>query len=147
MNKPRIVLDTNVLLMSIGRKSDYRAIFDALLNGTIQLVISNEILSEYVEILERKTNIIVASNIAEILVKSRHVEKIEASFRWNLITADPDDNKFVDCAVAGNVKYIVSKDKHFNILKNIPFPKVDVLTIDEFMEELETLKSSENNSP
>jgi len=145
MNKPKIVLDTNVLLQSIGRKSDYRPIFDALLNGAIRLVTTNEILSEYVEILERKTNIIVASNIAEILVKSRHVEKIEASFRWNLITADPDDNKFVDCAIAGNVKYIVSKDKHFNILKNIPFPKVDVLTIDEFMEELETLKSSENS--
>jgi len=144
MNKPKIVLDTNVLLMSIGRKSDYRPIFDALLDGTICLVITNEILSEYVEILERKANILVASNIAEILVKSRHVERIAASFRWNLITADPDDNKFVDCAVAGNVKYIVSKDKHFSILKNIPFPKVDVLTIDEFMEELETLKSSKN---
>ncbi len=118
-----------------------------MLDGTIRLVISNEILSEYVEILERKANIIIANNIAEILVKSRHVEKIEVSFRWNLITADPDDNKFVDCAVAGNVKYIVSKDKHFNILKNIPFPKVDVLTIDEFMEELEMLKSLEDNSP
>lgn len=144
MNKPRIVLDTNVLLMSIGRKSDFRPIFDAILDGTICLVITNEILSEYVEILERKTNIIIAGNIAEILVKSRHVEKIEVSFRWNLITVDPDDNKFVDCAVTGKVKYIVSKDKHFSVLKNIPFPKVDVLTIDEFMEELKVLKQEDS---
>jgi uncharacterized protein len=50
----------------------------------------------------------------------------------NLISADPDDNKFVDCAFAANAHYIVTNDKHFNILKLIPFPKIALLKIQEF---------------
>ncbi|MBU6341467.1 MAG: PIN domain-containing protein [Bacteroidetes bacterium] len=49
---------------------------------------------------------------------------------------DPDDNKFVDCAIAGQAKYIVTEDRHFNILKKIPFPKVLVLNTDAFKKEL-----------
>jgi predicted nucleic acid-binding protein len=45
-----------------------------------------------------------------------------------------DDNKFVDCAIAGNADYLVSNDKHFNCLKNIEFPKLNLLNIDEFMD-------------
>ena len=53
-------------------------------------------------------------------------------YTFALIEADKDDNKFVDCAIAANAKCIVSEDKHFRVLKNIPFPKVEVLGIEEF---------------
>ena len=52
------------------------------------------------------------------------------------ITADPDDNKFVDCAVSANAKYIISNDRHFKALDDIDFPKVNILTIHEFKEEI-----------
>lgn len=58
------------------------------------------------------------------------------SYRWNLITRDPDDNKFVDCAIAGNVRFVVSNDRHFDELKEIDFPKVDILSADELLEEV-----------
>ena len=51
-----------------------------------------------------------------------------------LITADPDDNKFVDCAFAANADYLVSEDSHFDILKKTSFPKLNLVTLDEFME-------------
>jgi len=137
MSKLRVVLDSNVLLVSIARKSKFRPIFNSLLNGQFQAVITNEILNEYIEIIERKANAIVAHNIAESITNLPNVEKIEVSFKWNLISADPDDNKFVDCAIAGRVKYVVTNDKHFNVLKDIPFPKVDIISIEEFMKELE----------
>lgn len=136
----KIVMDTNVLLMSIPKKSPYRKIFDALINGEYELVISNEVLSEYLEILERKTNNLVAKNIGEFLVNSRFVEKIEIFYRWNLIENDPDDNKFVDCAIAGNVKYIVSNDSHFKALKEVKFPTIDVIQIDDFLKEIEEIE-------
>ena len=139
MSKLRVVLDTNVLVVSIGRKSKFRPIFDNLLNGKIQLIITNEILTEYVEIIERKTNAIVAKNIAELLIQLRNVEKIEVSYKWNLITEDPDDNKFVDCAVAGRVKYVVTNDKHFSVLKDIPFPSIDIISIEDFLKEIKGL--------
>ena len=34
--------------------------------------------------------------------------------KFNLITADPDDNKFIDCAVAAQAKYIVTEDRHYD---------------------------------
>lgn len=46
MSKVRIVLDTNILLVSLPRKSKYRLIFDKLLSGEFELIITNEIISE-----------------------------------------------------------------------------------------------------
>ena len=46
------------------------------------------------------------------------------------------DDKFVDCAVAASGDYIVTEDHHFNILRNIEFPSLRVLTLDEFNDTL-----------
>lgn len=115
----RVVLDTNTLLVSIGRQSKYRPIFDALLDGKIRLLISNDIVGEYVEKLEEKTSIIVAENIATLLTKSPDVEQIEIYFKWSLIHKDADDNKFVDCALNGQANFLVTDDKHYNVLKKL----------------------------
>jgi len=73
----RVVLDTNSLLASIAKKSKYRPIFDGILRGKFTVLISNEILSEYTEIIERKASPVVAANISELLVQAKSVEKIE----------------------------------------------------------------------
>ena len=57
----------------------------------------------------------------------------ETYIHFGLIEADADDNKFVDCAVAANAEYIVTNDKHFDILKHINWPKVSVIAIKEFL--------------
>lgn len=43
------------------------------------------------------------------------------------------DNKFVDCAIASNADYLVTNDKHFDILKKVDFPKVNTIKIDKFI--------------
>ncbi|MCB0650645.1 MAG: putative toxin-antitoxin system toxin component, PIN family [Saprospiraceae bacterium] len=133
----KVVIDTNVLLMSLPKISKYRPIFDGLIQSKFQLAISNEILQEYIEIIGQKTNNEIAQNLAELLIKLENVEKIDVYFRWNLIQKDPDDNKFVDCAISAGVKYIVSNDKHFNALKEIDFPPVEIVDADTFLEELQ----------
>jgi putative PIN family toxin of toxin-antitoxin system len=120
----KIVLDTNAFLVAIPPKSQYRPIFDALLQKKFILAYSTEILLEYEEILKRKANPIVVANALELL--------IEVYFHWNLIETDPDDNKFVDCAIAANADYIVTNDKHFQILQTIDFPKVNIISVEEF---------------
>lgn len=129
----RIVLDTNSLLVSIGRKSKFRPIFDAVLSGKIKLLVSNDVLNEYQEILEIKTNIIVANNISDFLLKSPDVEKIEIYFKWAIIEKDGDDNKFVDCALNGQADYLVTDDRHFDILENMGFPPVKILKTMDFL--------------
>lgn len=133
----RVVLDTNTLLVSIGRHSKYRPIFDAFLDGRIKLLVSNDTLSEYVEKLEEKTNAIVAENIANLFLRSPDVEKIEIYFKWAIIYKDGDDNKFVDCALNGDADYIVTDDNHFEILQRIGFPRVKVLKTAAFLELIE----------
>lgn len=49
---------------------------------------------------------------------------------------EEDDNKFVDCAIASNAIFIVTEDKHFKELENIPFPKVEIVGIDDFLKHL-----------
>lgn len=128
-----VVLDTNALLVSIPKKSLYRPIFDALIDGKFDLILSNEILSEYVEIIERKANSLVANNIAEMLLNLGNLNKVEIYFEWNLINKDPDDNKYVDAAIVGAADFIVTNDQHFNQLTAIDFPKVNVISIEGFL--------------
>ncbi len=55
------------------------------------------------------------------------------SYRFNLIKEDPDDNKFVDCAIIANARYIVTDDSHYKILAKYDFPKVSCMGIDAFL--------------
>lgn len=129
----RVVLDTSSLLVCIGRLSRFRPIFDALIEGRIQLLITNEILNEYVEKLEEKTNLIVAENVSNFLLRSPDVQRIEIYFNWSIITEDVDDNKFVDCALNGQADYLVTDDKHYNLLKDLDFPLVNTIRTQDFL--------------
>ncbi len=132
----KIVLDTNVLLMALKKSSHHRPIFQKLLLGDYFLVITSDILLEYIEIIGQKTNAQVANNLGDLLLNLNNVIKTEVSFNWLLITQDPDDDKYVDAAVSGNTDYIVTNDKHFNVLKLVEFPSVKICDADEFLEML-----------
>jgi putative PIN family toxin of toxin-antitoxin system len=128
----KIVLDTNILLAIIGRRSPFRWIFDCLTDGKLILCVSNEILFEYQEVLARQLNAEIAENIINFIVINPFTEKVEIYFNFHLITEDPDDNKFVDCAIASDAICLVSNDTHFDVLKTIDFPRVTVLKLNEF---------------
>ena len=74
----------------------------------------------------------IAVDILNFIFYSPNTLQVTPYFQWNLISVDPDDNKFVDCALNSGADFIVTNDKHFNILKNIAFPKVNVIDIDTF---------------
>ena len=139
----RIVLDTNVLLVSFSSKSAFRWVFDAFLNEEITLCVTTDILAEYEEIIGKHMGPKIANTVLQIIENAPNIELITRFFKWNLITDDPDDNKFVDCAIAANAKYLVSNDKHFRALKNIDFPKVILLTVEEFKGKLSKTSQEE----
>lgn len=136
----RVVLDTNVLLVSIPKRSRYREIFEGLIRKGYTLIISNEILTEYEEIIAQKANAGVAQNIVKMLVSLSNVEKIEIYYHWDLIEADNSDNKFTDCAIAGNADYLVTNDKHFDVLKEIDFPVIPLVEAEKFLGILSTIQ-------
>ena len=128
----RVVLDTNCLLASIASRSEYFVVWRGLHEGKYILCVSNEILAEYEEIIAVKTSPTVAEHVVDALVDSDYVEFVDPQFKLGLITQDPDDNKFVDCAFAANASFIVSQDHHFDILSSLDFPKISVLKLQEF---------------
>ena len=138
----KIVLDTNCLIAALSRHSEYYPVWSEFQAGKYILCVSNDILEEYEEIIANKTSTVVAQNVVKLLLKSKNVELVSPSFKFRLIAADHDDDKFVDCAFAANATYIVSDDKHFDVLKDVDFPKLLVLKLKEF---LGLLQSEDNN--
>ena len=106
----RIVLDTNCLLAILSRRGNYFSVWQGLHEGKYTLCVSNEILEEYEEIICSKTNPIIASNVIQMLINSPYVQFVDTYFHFHLIEQDKDDNKFVDCAIAANPRFIVTED-------------------------------------
>lgn len=131
-----VVVDTNCLLRMIPMRSKYRPAWESFLDGKYILCISNEIISEYMEILTEKVSATFAANIVGAILRSPYVRRFNPQFHFNLIEIEPDDNKFVDCAIIANADYIVSEDSHFRVLESITFPKVNVLTLEQFMKDI-----------
>lgn len=132
----KVVLDTNVLIASFGKLSPYRKIFDAFLNYQFTLLLSNDVLMEYLEVIQQKTNAFVAENILMSLLSAENTGLHEIFFHWNLVEHDKEDNKFSDLAIAGNADYLVTNDAHFNIVKLNQFPPVNIISAEEFLQVL-----------
>lgn len=131
-----IVLDTNSLIQSIPSKSPYHKIWIEFLKGDILLYVTTSILEEYEEILMRLVGRFAATEVINVILNCRNTRLINTYYDFNLIEADPDDNKFVDCAIAANAEFVVTEDRHFNVLKAISFPHVDVIGLDDFIKVL-----------
>ena len=119
---PRAVIDTNCLLASVGPRSPGAALYDLFAAEAFEWVISNEILTEYDEVLTRRYSAHTAFAVLNLLTFAPNAYRQEASYKWQLLPADPDDNKFVDVALAANADFLVSNDRHFQPLLQVPFP-------------------------
>jgi uncharacterized protein len=124
----KVVLDTNVLLTIISERSSIHDIFMAFVEEQYTLCVTTDILMEYEEVITRHMGHITAVNVLQIIENALNVLYINRYYAWHIIETDPDDNKFVDCAIAANAKYIVTGDRHFNIVKSIDFLKLSIIT-------------------
>ena len=130
----KLVIDTNILWVSVSRRSKTNWLFQDLIKGKFTLCVTTDILDEYAEIIEQKMGHKTAEMVLKLLDELENVEFVTKYFQWQFITADYDDNKFVDCAIACNAHYLATNDKHFNVLKKVDFPKVNVVNLKELTE-------------
>lgn len=128
----KVVIDTNCLIASIPQSSNHYWLYHSFINQEFEWIVSNEIINEYEEKLTDFYSISLAKNVLKLLAAAPNVIQVEAAFKWQLIENDPDDNKFVDISFASSADFLVSNDSDFNILKNIKFPKIKVLKLEEF---------------
>ncbi len=133
MSKLKVVLDTNVILSSIFPTSKYQPILRGLANDMYDAFVTTEIILEYEEKLTSIFGQKTSHLFMELCQTLPNVVSTEVYYRWQLINADPDDDKFVDCAISANADFLVTDDNHYKILKEISFPNLKVVRIDEFL--------------
>jgi len=128
-----IVLDTNCLLQTLPSKSPYHKIWSDIIAGEISLCVNTDILDEYEEKLSEFASAVVAHNFVVAIAKLTTTHFQETYIHFDLLPGDVDDNKFVDCAIASHAELIVTNDKDFNPLLSIPWPKVEIMKIEDFV--------------
>ena len=101
------------------------------------MCVNTDILEEYEEILAQKATPEIAQNVVEAIANLTTTTMQNTYVHFELLPADSDDNKFVDCAIAAEAEYIVTNDKHFNPLRKIPWPKVEIIKLVEFTKQLQ----------
>ena len=128
----KIVLDTNCLIVCLPVTSPYYCLWKAFRDKQIALCYTTDIINEYYEILSRYFHHQFADDVVNELLLSPNVIKANNYYKWDLITIDPDDNKFVDCALNAGADYLVTNDHHFDVLKAFSFPPIKVIDINTF---------------
>jgi uncharacterized protein len=133
----RVVLDTNVFVsMTLG--GQVGKINDAWKADQFTLVVSDAILSEYLDVLSRPKLHLTAEIVSVVVTRvERKAEFVTPIEFVHAVEADPSDNKFLEAALAGQAIYVVSGDSHLLNLKS--FRGISILTAREFIERLENL--------
>ena len=129
----KVVIDTNVFISSFFGGIP-REIINQWKEGQITLCLSQEIVEEYLDVLNRlglkdKDEIRKLTKLFAEGYNSIFTATTPALF---IVEEDPDDNKFIECAVALDCKIIVSGDKHLKKIKK--YIDINILSPKEFIE-------------
>ncbi len=129
----RVVLDTNVLISAIFFSGTPSKILKHWRKGNFTAVISKPIIVEYTRVAEEigaKFPQIDISEILELFILNSEI--VDTGDLRITACEDPDDNKFIECAIAGRCEIIVSGDKH--LLKLATYQGIEILTPRKFID-------------
>ena len=130
----KVILDTNVFVSGVFFSGPPYRILEAWRDGKIQLVMSREILDEYRRVgesLAEQFPNIELQPMLELITTNAELFSVQ-----NLpepVCKDPDDDKFLACALASKCKVIISGDK--NLLKVSGFHGIRVIRPRDFVDE------------
>jgi putative PIN family toxin of toxin-antitoxin system len=130
-----VVIDTNVMVSALLKSTGAPGkMLDLWVQGRFRLIVSQEILDEYFEVLVRKG---IEPDLVAALSRrmSRYAHLVAPKGRLNIVEQDASDNKFLECAVEGNAEYIVSGDRHLLALKR--FRETEIVTPTGFLKLVE----------
>jgi putative PIN family toxin of toxin-antitoxin system len=135
----RVVVDTNVFISSFFGGNP-RKIIDLWKCGQIVLCLSRPIVDEYVEVLGRMglQNERELEELLSLFAHGFHTLFTSKTPNLNIVKKDPDDNKFIECAVALNSKSIISGDKALQEIKD--YMGIKIQSPKQFLDDFSKLK-------
>ena len=131
----RIIIDTNVLVSGIFFGGLPGRLLKMWKDGKIKLVASSEIFHEYAEVIRRLGRKYPALETATIIdLLAVELEMVRTKKISPPICRDPDDDKFIACALSGKVELVISGDQDLLVLKK--YKKIRFITPAQFFQEL-----------
>ena len=131
-----VVVDTNVMISALARQSPIAPLFRAIAKGDLRLSITSAIVLEYEEIAAERGGPAFAAKVMHWLslvsASWDTIEHVHPSYQFRVISADPDDNKFVDCAITANADFIITCDTDYAPLAGSGY-KPQPITPEEFI--------------
>ena len=109
--KPRVVIDTNVIVSGLTFKGQPREVLDLAWKGEIEVYISPFILKELTGTLKKDfgwSNEQIKDTIQRIKAKAI---SIRPKIKVSVVKEKDDDNRILECAIEGDVRYLISGDK------------------------------------
>jgi uncharacterized protein len=132
-----VVIDTNVMLSAFAAQSPLVPLFRALRTGRLRLAVSASILLEYEEIAAQRGGVALAGRTMHLLslVASAYstVQVVNPSYQFRIVTSDPDDNKFTDCAIAAHADFVITNDSDYLPLRDAGY-KPQPISPEEFIQ-------------
>ena len=108
-----MIIDTNVFISGVFFSGPPHEILNAWRHGKVTLVTSPDILDEYRRVGEELASRFSGVDLEPWLqLLTGKAQVIEAAALEEDVCGDPDDDKFLACAIASNTKTILSSDKH-----------------------------------
>ncbi len=112
-----VVVDTNVMLSALARQSPIAPLFRAIANGEIHLALTAAIVLEYEEIAAERGGAAFSARLMHWLslvgTAWNSISLVHPSYQFRLISSDPDDNKFADCAITANADFLITSDSDY----------------------------------
>jgi predicted nucleic acid-binding protein len=131
-----ICVDTNTVVQALAKGHSFHPILDAWVAGRVTWAVSTAVLLEYEEVLTRLSGPGHWRKFARLMdlaeLTSGNLLRVAPSFHFHIVTADPDDNIFADCAVTAGAEYLITEDRHFAVLENAGY-KPQPITPQEFI--------------
>ena len=129
----RVVVDTNVFVSSFFGGNP-RKIVDLWKTGEVTLCLSKPIIEKYVEVL-RRLGLQDEKELDELLGLFAHGFHVLFSVKTpdlHLVEEDPDDDKFIECAVALKADFVISRVKNLTAIKD--YMGIKIVTPKEFLD-------------
>jgi len=129
----KVVVDTNVFISSFFGGNP-RKIVDLWKSGQVTLCLSKPIIDEYVAVLQRLGlhNERELSELLSLLAHGFHVLFSARTPTLHVVEEDPDDDKFIECAVALKADFVISGDK--NLIAIQDYMSIRIVTPKEFLD-------------
>lgn len=129
----KVVIDTNIFISSYFWGGKPRKIFERVLNGYDELFITEDIINEIIDVMNRDKFTVNGNDIEDYIhIIKKYSKEIVSENNIKSIGRDADDDKILLCGIAGDVDYIITGDDDLLVLKE--YRKIEILKPKDYLE-------------